>query len=517
MNIALVTSFPSAISLTSQFPPLVILGANHYFNVELDSTSTMAEQMDVDEEDGDEQSSRPWAKLWPVQPRTFVEVHNRRDAFLTSGEFFCLQHPVSITCNDVVVLSTVARILCVEHNPPMVVANLLVLASEFSDYPFPPPTAPNTRTFLEYPTELVWTDRVQRIPAREVKGEAFVFLPNWILNGEGGMSTGMSNAFFVRRRFCVLEYRWEEVPARHISGFQPFPHYDAYSKRAWDNLVRLSRHISYELGRASITQSTRYNKLLDYSLSDWRYLRYRLPTDNNLGIEKEGVSSVLYIRRNGTKEMVKCSISKLTFRIDTLSLFDHLCGVLGRSILIGLRLPNPRSPTLQGPQRIAFSVQRSRATDGFNLFHPLPVDSVDGTSYRPRHRGLDFHYDSAKSKLRLSIRFRRAHPGDDVVRATFGLPPIVEPVPNSAGESSDSSSDSEDSEEEEADPNAVFLVIGDLIGSTDYLVQVRRILNQRTHIVGVVLESDNNNFVVGVERILTMAAAQLLYVEYNNL
>jgi hypothetical protein len=485
----------------------------------LDSTSTMAEPMDVvDEVNAVAQHSRPWADLWPVQPRTFVEVHNRRDAFLTSGEFFCLQDSVPILLDatahgQIVVQSTVARILCVESNPSTVVANLLVLASEFPHFPLPPSTPPNDRTYLEFPTELVWTDVVHRIPASQVQSEAFVFVESWIRTGEGGMCVGMTNGFFVRRRLSLFWDRFEEVPSHTISGFHPFPHYDSYSKRAWDNLIRLSRHISYELGRASISQGTRSNKLLDYSLSDWKYLRYRLATADNECLEKEGVSSILFIRRNGTKEVLKCAISKYQYRMDTSSLFDHLCGVLGQSIVIGLRLPNPRSPTLRGPQRVAFSVQRSHATDGFNLFHPLPAISQDGTNYRPRHRGVDFHYDKAKSKLRLSIRFRRAHPGDVTVRATFGLGPVVVVVPDSDGEESASSSDTE---EEGFLPTDVILVVGDLIGSDDYLLQVRRILNQRTHVVLDVIESNHNDFVVGVERILTMAAAQLLYVEYNN-
>jgi hypothetical protein len=69
------------------------------------------------------------------------------------------------------------------------------------------------------------------------------------------------------------------------------------------NLIRLSRHISYELGRTSISQGTRSNKLLDYSLLDWNYLRYQLATADNEGLEKEGVSSLLFNRRNGTKEV----------------------------------------------------------------------------------------------------------------------------------------------------------------------------------------------------------------------
>jgi hypothetical protein len=58
--------------------------------------------------------------------------------------------------------------------------------------------------------------------------------------------------------------------------------------------------------------------------------------------------------------------------------------------------------------------QATRATknDSFNLFHPLPLVSQDHTTHRPIHRGIDFSYDSIKSKLRVAIRFRRAYSGD---------------------------------------------------------------------------------------------------------
>jgi hypothetical protein len=87
--------------------------------------------------------------------------------------------------------------------------------------------------------------------------------------------------------------------------------------------------------------------------------------------------------------------------------------------------------------------------DGFNLFHPLPAISLDGTNYRPRHRGVHFHYGKAKSKLCLSIQFRRAHPGDATVHATLGLGLVVVVVPDSDEESVSS----RDTEEEARCPS----------------------------------------------------------------
>jgi hypothetical protein len=478
----------------------------------------------------EEQTSREWEDLLPVvDPRTFVEIYHRRDAYLTTGEFFCLAEPVKIACDatsigrgEVVVTATVARILAVEQNPTKVVANFLVPASEYPQFPANDPVPPNDRTYLEYPPELVWTDTVQRLPPSQVKSEAFVFKFNWIRTGEGSICLGMTNGFLVRIRHQRLSYSWQAIPS-HNTGFQPFPHSDSYSKRAWDNVVRLSRLISYELGRSSITQSSRQSRLIDYSLADWIYLRHRLYIPNSdFFIEKEGVSTLLFIRRNGTKEVLKCIVTKQSYRLDTSPLFDHLTGVLGTAIRIGLRLPSPRAPQMSKGGRLAHGSQRASAFDSFNLFHPLPEASVDGKDYRPRHRGVDFHYDTLKSKLRVSLRFRRAHPGDATVRTIFGLGPLLVGEENDDDEDSDGEhSSSETVAEEEAvadpDPTTINLVVGDLVGTDDYLLQVRRILSQRSHVVVVVLESDNPDFVVRSERVLTMIETQTLYVQYNNL
>jgi hypothetical protein len=123
-----------------------------------------------------------------------------------------------------------------------------------------------------------------------------VFRQNWIrTTGARGICVGMGNGYFVRIHHQSLTYSWQVIPTHQTSGLYPFPHYDCYSKRAWDNLVRLSRLIAYELGRSSITQSsTRQNRLIDYSLADWSYLHYRLriPAADTC-IQKDGVSTLL--------------------------------------------------------------------------------------------------------------------------------------------------------------------------------------------------------------------------------
>jgi hypothetical protein len=483
----------------------------------------MAEAMDVVYD----QTSHAFSELFPQNPRTFVEIHNRRDHFLCSGEFCCLNEPIQLVSignatddgeeESPVVHSTVAWIIGVVDN--LVLVNLMVQSSEFPDHPAPPPVPPNNRTYLEFPEELVWTDTIQKIPACQVKCEAFVFHESSILFGDGGMCHGMTNGFFVRMRFQRLVNHWQPIPNLSICGLYPFPHWDCYSKRAWENVLRLSRLISFELARSSIGQNTWPNKLIHYSHSDWSYLRYRLDTPTANQWQTQGVSTVLFPRKNGTKEIVKRRSEKDTYRFDTSSQFSELQGVLGSAITVGLRFPTPRAPDLPSRQVFAFGIRRASDNDTFNLFFPLPEESVDGTNYRPRHRGIDFKFDGKKALLRVSLRFRIAQPNDVAVRDLFGLAPLEDVEEDNGDEDSEATSENDDDEEDEEPPleHFVNIRVNDLIGNDDYLLKVRRVLNLRTHVVVVVVESEHADFVVGSERVLTMVQAQALYVSYHDL
>jgi hypothetical protein len=250
--------------------------------------------------------------------------------------------------------------------------NFLVLSSEFPNYPASPPVPPNNQTYLQFPEELIWTDTTQKIPACQVKCEAFVFHESFIMFGDGGMCYGMSNGFFVRMRYNRLGNQWQLIPKLSICGLYPFPHWDCYSKRAWENVLCLTRLISYELARSSIGQNTRPNKLIHYSHSDWSYLRYRLDTPTANQWQTQGVSTVLFPRKNGTKEVIKRHSEKVTYRFDTTSQFSELQGVLGSAITVGLRFPTPRAPNLPARHQSAFAMRRASDNDTFNLFLPLP-------------------------------------------------------------------------------------------------------------------------------------------------
>jgi hypothetical protein len=111
----------------------------------------------------------------------------------------------------------------------------------------------------------------------------------------------------------------------------------------------------------------------------------------------------------------------------------------------------------------------------------LPEASVDRIIYRPpHHRGFDFHYDTLKNKLRISLRFWRALPGDAIVYRVFGLKPlVVVDRPDQDNNDDDNASDaSSENAEDVVDPATIKLVVGDLLGADDHLLEVRRVLSQ---------------------------------------
>ena len=471
-------------------------------------------------EHANEVFTRAWAEVNRQQPRSFLEINGRREHYVATGEFVCLRRPVYFTakrgpnCEPEMLQSTVARVLTVESHSEKeaeVWLNLLIVADVFPSFPLAPVAPPNQRTYLQFPPEIMWTNVAVKLDASEVISEAFVFRLRHILFNDAGMCFGMDNAFFARLRWDRNIWEWSGIPDVAVSGFEPFPFMDCYTRRQWENLLRIARLISFEMARSSIAQSTRQStKKVHCTKTMWDYLRYRLEPQVEVK-EKVGVSTILYIRKNGTKEVIKCRVIKESIRLDTSSLFALLQSVLGTSITLGLRNPSPSAPKLRGQQSLLHIALRSSNEDSFNLFFPLPENSLDGFTHRPRHRGVDFHFDSNKRELRVAFRFRRASPFDTTVAEYMAA------QSRANGEDPDSDESSNGTDDDENNEPEIVIKAGDHLGNDHYVLCVKRVLNRSTHVVVDVVESTDNDFVAGVERILTMEHALALYRQYNDL
>jgi hypothetical protein len=175
--------------------------------------------------------------------------------------------------------ATVGRILNILNDPKegsQVELNFLVSKTEFPQFPYAAATPPADSTYLLFPKELVWTNVVKLVLSTSLQLEAFVFpVDEFMLEGDGGYSFGMANAYLVRYHLGCDQVHWAPLPSFVDSGLKALPHIHCYSKRARDKLLCLSRLISTELTRSSIGQSTCQMKIIDYSIAEWSYLSYR--------------------------------------------------------------------------------------------------------------------------------------------------------------------------------------------------------------------------------------------------
>ena len=124
-------------------------------------------------------------------------------------------------------------------------------------------------------------------------------------------------------------------------------------------------------------------------------------------------------------------------------------------------------PSLCVADNYKWSFVLAGKNDTVNLFLPLPAESLDGTSHRAHHRGIDFMYDpSPKPEGRLSLRFRKSDLSDPVVRQVLNLDPL---------ESDDSDYDDDD----------IRIVEGTLLGDDYVVYRVRRVLMNDMHVAVV--------------------------------
>jgi hypothetical protein len=211
--------------ISSPFSPSCILSQEAAFN---HFVPTMAEPMDVE----DELECRNWGDLRCNLPATFVELEDRSNIYLQTGEFVCLRDPVSINIQllngkDLSLNATVGRIihvLNVQNEVAPVQLNLLIRKTDFPQFPYAAAVPPADRTYLLFPQELVWTNVVKQVFPNCFQPEAFVFRHDeFLLEGDGGYSFGMENAYFVRYRLGCDPAHWGPIPTYPDTCFLSFP------------------------------------------------------------------------------------------------------------------------------------------------------------------------------------------------------------------------------------------------------------------------------------------------------
>jgi hypothetical protein len=242
---------------------------------------------------------------------------------VVSGEIIMFPVPVATTIvhegNKITLHAPVGRILRIEileGQEPRALVNLFYYPAGLPAFPLRAIFPPTNRMYLQSPTEVIWSNYVQWIQQDQLILEAFVFLQSDYSTGPAGFSLRMENSFIVRAFWKRAQLDGEDA-STELAEFESFPSNDSYSKRAWELVLKIARLIFYELSRSSITQASRRSDDLDFQPGKWEYLRYRLAPPVEV-VEKTGVSTVFYSRKNGTKEVIKCRLTKYLIRVDTM-------------------------------------------------------------------------------------------------------------------------------------------------------------------------------------------------------
>jgi hypothetical protein len=121
----------------------------------------------------DEVFTRTWAEVRRQHPRNFFQLDGRQEHYVATGEFVCLQRPVSFTAKRgpnseaETLQATVARVLTVQNHSETegddVWLNLLLAAADFPEFPLAPVVPPNQRTYLQFPPEVIWTNTAVKL------------------------------------------------------------------------------------------------------------------------------------------------------------------------------------------------------------------------------------------------------------------------------------------------------------------------------------------------------------------
>jgi hypothetical protein len=97
----------------------------------------------------------------------------------------------------------------------------------------------------------------------------------------------------------------------------------------------------------------------------------------------------------------------------------------------------------------------------------------------------------------------------------FDLPP-TDPPSESDSNRDDSDASSTDSSETAVVEEAVYITVGQTLGSQTVVFTVVRVVAGGSHVICKVRESLDDNYMEGSEKVLAMAIAIELYQQYHN-
>jgi hypothetical protein len=338
-----------------------------------------------------------------------------------AGESVELEPPVHIG-NYVAQVAAIIKVNQ-QSSPPQVLLSLFLNYRKEMNLQLHPP---NTRTYIQYPSQLVvWTRYQGWFPATRIVREAFMVAP-WEIDEaihDSQVTIGMKNAYCIigkwnhenrTRAFESLGHGKNAIPGcLHLALMANGATQTYFTFRS-----TVAIKIADALSKASLAARTRQTINIDgipQSLWD-NFKKQTIPAEET---ERNGILTKRTIRKNFAIEMLRDTTTKYYARFDTFERFELLKGYFGSGIqgagcirrMAGPKLSQRNQP---GP---AFLAYRLRQADTIGAVIRLPDEPT--AKYHSDKPGVDVIFNPAKRQFTIRLRYVVAGTSDDDVRHHF--------------------------------------------------------------------------------------------------
>jgi hypothetical protein len=379
---------------------------------------------------------------------------------VVAGDAVLLDQQVQLTDG---LASKIATIIRAQETGFLV--NFFVLPSGVNGVTIPRIPVPRKRTYIGYPSEeVLQTTFVSVISAERIVGVAYLLGELDILSGRKAFGVGMVDCFFIRLRLNA------DSTVGPFGG--PFgemarvPNCLSLTQRTWGIRKKLQRVIVEALNSSSLTSTCRRHKTIDFAEWEWAYF---IGLFDNPPVVKKGLVTLRVNRLDGAKESCKIRTEKSTLQFTSSEEIAKLKTILGSSITVSVNSGFPKAPKrIRAADDYLFTSQTASESEFVNAV--VPQDILN--THRPN--GFLFLFCQDTEKLCVTTQWGKFRISNHWVRNQL------------------SRADCESASSGEAQG----IEIGDDFAHQRAQFEVHGLVGD-SHVRCTVIESDNNDFVVG--------------------
>ena len=311
--------------------------------------------------------------------------------------------------------------------------------------------------------EVLQTTFLSVLSGERIVGVAYLIGESDILSGKKAFGVGMVDCFFVRLRLNA------DLTVGPFGG--PFgemaraPNCQSLKQRTWGIRKKVQRVIMEALNSSSLTSTCRRHKTIDFAEWEWAYF---IGQFDNPPVVKKGLVTLRVNRLDGAKESCKIRTQKSTLQFTSSNKIAKLKTILGSSITVSVNSGFPKAPKrIRAGDDYLFTSQTASESEFVNAV--VPQDILN--THRPN--GFLFLFCQDTEKLRVTTQWGKFRISDQWVRNQLRRVEVCDS--GSSGEA---------------------VEIGDDFGHQQAQFEVQGLVGD-SHVRCTVIESDNNDFVVG--------------------